>query len=315
MEPFASFNIVYNQFVEERQLNDSLPYVDEPEKELKKLKAFLRSLGIQPSSFKSPKKEDEPDDTDYILKQECQPFCFNEDGQQLVLNFFRYRTSALYKGIRRKKFSPEYLEKYQIIAQQLESNMRALGHNEGLIQLQKKHFWLTITKDRLYDYLTGFHHTGIMDYIKNYTLDDTMKIDLIYLSQKMLKDYQLFQEKWMLCVKNMMEFRKEEAETFIGEPWGLLVKEYITNMEKYIKEDDGLKFKSRKYLENELYNANIERQLDKRVEDYIADNIDELAIMLCCTHSFNKQIGRRLVSQDELFEACMNQALEDLENT
>lgn len=312
MEALASFQQVYDQYIDEANNNKTPPAVDDPQKERKRFNAFLYNLGIQPCSFKLPRKGDDPYSIDRALYNR---FKFNDDGREFLLNYFRKRTSALYKGIRRRKFSPEYLKEYQTMCQQLISNMKDLGHDSTTIKNQEILFWKSVGKGRLYDYLPGFRNMKAAEYIKeNYSsFDSTMLSDLIYLNQKIIEDYQLFQDKWELCVKHMFTYRKDEAQNINQEPWFQELESSYSEFLMNIVQDESLKFKNFNYLANEEYNEQVERRLDMKAFDYLTqENFFQIFEYCAACNMIEHQKKPDL---EQIFEHCMNRALSDLKHS
>lgn len=310
MKTLASFQDVYNQYIDEAYDDNRSPAVDEYKKERKRFNAFLYALGIQPCSFKLPLKED---DSYSIKNMLYSRFKFNDDGRDFLLNYFRNRTCALYKSIRRRKFSPEYLEDYQIMCQQLTSNMKDLGHDSNSIKNQEILFWKTLGKDCLLDFLPGFRNLRVTEYIKeNYdSFNDTMLSDLILLNEKIVKDRQFFQDKWELCVQHMIAYRQNEAQSILQEPW---VQELESSLSKFFTDslkDESVKFKKFDYLANEECNAQAEHRLDMKTCDYIMQE-DFLQIIEYCA-ACNMVEHRYNLDWEQIFEHCMKQTLSDME--
>ena len=84
MKTLASFQDVYNQYIDEAYDDNRSPAVDEYKKERKRFNAFLYALGIQPCSFKLPLKED---DSYSIKNMLYSRFKFNDDGRDFLLNY------------------------------------------------------------------------------------------------------------------------------------------------------------------------------------------------------------------------------------
>ncbi len=99
---------------------------------------FLRRLGVNPKNLMrrwSKAKTDTPQSRRYQ---------FNPEGEQLLFTYFEKRKEPLYRDMRRGRFSPENVDTYQTICEQVLSNMRALGKSEDECETQMLCFWKTI---------------------------------------------------------------------------------------------------------------------------------------------------------------------------
>lgn len=296
MEQLQKFSEIYDAYVEEYTCNDFQGTVlDELPKERRRFSAFLYSLGIQPESFKYPPEQ-------YDKSTSYTRFAFNADGRDFLMQYFRQRKSVLYKDIRRKKFSPVYYKEYENMSKQIASNMHSLGHDESVIRTQIDHFWLTIARNHLYDFLPGIQRIAAEDIIGEYQdiIDDSVSIDLLHISRAIEEDYRRFQKIWRFSLKLFLRKRQQECKNIEGQAW---FKGLSDDLAKFLEESQSVKFEDASHLANELTNSKAEKMLDVIARNNVSVLEDIVPIVLVNRIIYDEKCGSKPMT--DLLHECI----------
>lgn len=296
MEQLQKFSEIYDAYVEEYTCNDFQGTVlDDLPKERRRFSAFLYSLGIQPESFKYPSGQ-------YDKNTSYARFAFNADGRDFLMQYFRQRKSVLYKDIRRKRFSPAYYKEYENMSKQIASNMYSLGHNESLIRTQIDHFWLTIARNQLFDFLPGLRGIDAKDILGEYQeiIDDSVSIDLLHISRALEEDYRRFQKLWRLSLKLFLHERQQECKNIENQAWFTGLSDDLAKLQK---ESQSVKFEDASHLINELKNAKAEKLLDAMASNNISILEDVIPIVLVNRILYDKECNSKPMT--DLLSECI----------